>query len=111
MALPLIAKGLARLAGLYARWRGADFAIDAVDGGDSAGLTSIRTDMPSSSAIDWIEYNPISAKLLVRFRNRPRHPTYVYSSVPRLVWLGWLRAGSKGVYYHRSVKQHSDIIG
>lgn len=110
MALPLIARALARIGKIYAAWRGADFAIDTVDGDEGAGLTAVRSDMPGSSAIEWIEYNPISAKLLVRFHNRPRHPTYVYSHVPRLVWLGWLRAGSKGVYYHRSVKQHSDFI-
>lgn len=107
MPFPKLAPALAGLRNIYAAFRDRAFTLAGAGEGD---VGSVKTDMPNSTAIDWIEYSVATSKLLVRFKRRPRHPTYIYDNVPRLVWLGWLKAGSKGVYYHRSVKRHSNLV-
>lgn len=123
MPFPSIAKGLRALGGIYARWREGRFAVEpapltgttdpAGDTGQGLGgavnsAVSVITDMPGSTAIEKIAYNAITSRMDVTFRGRRGAGTYIFSSVPRMTWVGWLQTKG-GSYYHRHVKQYSDV--
>jgi len=118
MPIP-IAAALLKLRNIYFKWKIGKAAFEEVQEAvtpgeqDQSGIVnnavSVKSDMPST-ALEWVRFNPVTSRLDVKFRNRPRAPVYIFSSVPRLTWLGLLRAGSKGSYYHARVKQFSDVI-
>lgn len=54
-----------------------------------------------SSNVHSIGYDPSRRKLFVTFLHGGN---YVYSNVPNSVFLAFLRAPSKGQYFHRNIK-------
>ena len=55
-----------------------------------------------SSLFDRAEYDPFTRRLYLWFAGSP--DPYVYDGVPQGVWLGLLRAPSKGAYFARAIR-------
>ena len=56
----------------------------------------------NSSAISWIDYDPGKRRLHIRFTSGPQ--LYTFYNVPQKIYDEFLRAPSKGRYYHDHIE-------
>lgn len=61
----------------------------------------------NSSAINRINYSSRNKELTVTFTSGG---TYIYENVPHDVITNWIRAESKGKYFHKYIKKYSSNI-
>lgn len=63
-------------------------------------------ELAESTAIQYVQYEPTRKIAFVNFQ-RGNGNTYAYPNVSPQSMGAWLRAGSKGKFFHRNIKKHA----
>lgn len=97
---PLVAAGKRAL---KSKWARRAFGVGAVSAA-ADNLRVVYQNTPGSSAIQRIGYSNLTQELRIVFRDRPSFPEYVWGGVEPTLFEDFVRAGSKGRFYHQYLK-------
>lgn len=69
----------------------------------------VMINTPESSAIAKIGYNPLTQELFIKFKKTKSYPLYVFGGIREQTAVDFMRAGSKGDYYHTNIKDNKSF--
>ena len=72
-------------------------------------MALLYTQTTGSSAIRKVGYNTLTDELHIEFEKRKKYPEYIWGGVPEDLVTNFLRAGSKGSFYHAHIKGKSSF--